>query len=95
MRYTRDFGYILYKNTLNEQEPFKTINILKRGVNQVSIKDIKARYTEPNPINNLKKKDLFDMLPLINPEFYDFYKSLTTESTLDFHPDITEEDLEA
>lgn len=59
------FGGIYYKNFINKEEPFRKIKIIKRGVNHIAMNPTEA-YVGPNPISFLKKKDLIDMLPLIN-----------------------------
>lgn len=94
LRYTKSFGKVFYKNTLDVDEPFKTINIRKRGFNELTYNSLPCCYTEPIKINDAKKKDLLSMLELIDRNFHQFYKELCDESKPDFHPDITEEDNE-
>lgn len=78
----------MYKTSLKEYEPFKVLNIIKRGYNDVSASDVKECYSEPIKINPAKKKDLIDMLPYINPEYHSFYNSLvTTIDAVDLHPE--------
>lgn len=94
LRYTKEFGKILYKNTLHIEEPFQILNIFKRGLSQLYFKNLTNCYNQPVNISDAKKKDLITLLPLIDENYHDFYKSLRSESLPDFHPDLTEEDLE-
>lgn len=94
LRYTNDSGIILYKNTLEIDEPFKVINIRKRGIGQLKFKDVPQCYSEPIKISDAKKKDLISLLPLIDNHYHDFYKELRSESLPDFHPDLTEADID-
>lgn len=94
LRYTKDFGKIYYKNSLNAEESFKTINIRKRGFNQIKQDDLPNCYEEPIRISEAKKKDLLSILNLIDANFHDFYKHLCVENQPDFHPDLTEDDHE-
>ena len=94
LRYTKEFGTIEYKNSLSPDEKFKKLNIRKRGFNQIQIDDVPKAYTEPIKISAEKKKDLISMLPLIDSVYHMFYNNLSTEIMSDFHPDITEEDVD-
>lgn len=67
LRYTRKLGYIQYKTTLCPEAEFKVLNIHRRGINSVTINDLKICYP------------LLDMLPLISPEFHDFYTGVETD----------------
>lgn len=89
-RFTKEFGKVYFKKSLNEEDPFKFINIQKRGINSVKINDLKICYEGPIQINASKKNDLLDMLPLVDEIYRDFYKNLNIVNTLDFHPDLTE-----
>lgn len=89
-RFTKEYGNIYFKTSLSEEEPFKCIHITKRGINCVKIKDLKICYDSPIKINNKKKNDLIDMLPLVDEIYRDFYMNLTSEDMLDCHPDLTE-----
>lgn len=79
MRYTRASGKILYKLSLDEEEPFLEFNLTRRGQEGVKLTPKKC-YNAPLPISTEKKKDLLDLLPLIPPVFHEFYKSLRTNS---------------
>ncbi|XP_036326739.1 uncharacterized protein LOC118739490 [Rhagoletis pomonella] len=91
-RFTKEYGNIYFKTSLSEEDPFKCINITKRGINCVKIKDLKNCYVSPIKINTKKKSDLIDMLPLVDEIYRDFYMNLTSEDMLDCHPDLTEYD---
>lgn len=92
LRYTKDFGSIYYKTSLKENEPFKVLNIKRRGFNSVKTNDLRRCYSTAIKINTKKKQDLLDMLPLIDECHHNFYQSLSSEEMLDFHPDLTEFD---
>lgn len=90
LRFTKEHGTVFFKNSLKEDEPFKSINLKRRGCNNVKITDLRQCYFQPVVINSKKKKDLMDMLPLIDVNYHSFYIGLKTEEMLDFHPDLTE-----
>lgn len=94
LRYTKTFGKIYYKNCHEVDEPFKVMNIRKRGFNQLTYTDIPHCYEGPIKINEAKKKDLLSMLHLIDTNFHAFYMELCGEDMPDFHPDLTEDDNE-
>lgn len=90
IRYTNQYGIIQYKNSLDENEPFKIHNIKRRGISRISRTELKLAYNGPNLINSKKKKDILDMLPLISPQYHDFYRNLQTgnDSDDDVDPDL-------
>lgn len=92
LRYTKDdFGMISFKNTLSTDEPFKRLNIRRRGYNSIKYTDLeKDNY--PQTISAEKKKDLMDILQFIDPCFHDFYKNLKTTTCANIHPDLVEEE---
>ncbi|CAG9824362.1 unnamed protein product [Phaedon cochleariae] len=82
LRYTKEFGIIKFKYTLDETVPFKTLD-LKRGrmrcrtsIDHSSIGAVPRSYSGPLDINPLKKKDLLSMLDLIDKDCHHFYKNL-------------------
>lgn len=77
---------------MHDDEPFKTLNIKKRGFNEITFNEIPVCYNQPIPISAEKKKDLISMLPLIDKEYHNFYESLQTIAMLNYHPDLTEND---
>lgn len=90
LQYKKEFGTILFKTTLTVDEPFRLINIRKRGVNRIRIQDVPPCYTDAIHISDAKKKDLLSLLPLIDTNYHSFYKSLKCAAQPDFHPDLTE-----
>lgn len=90
LRFTKDFGVIYYKCTLSEDEPFKSLNIRRRGINSVNSSDLPLSYDSPLYINDAKKRDLLDQLSLIDPIYHDFYQNLNTNSLPDIDPDLNE-----
>ncbi|CAH1105341.1 unnamed protein product [Psylliodes chrysocephalus] len=66
-----------FKYTLNSEEPFRFYSMQKRG-KSVSIANIQLvpAYTEPVPLDELKYKDILDLLPYIDPIYHDFYIKL-------------------
>lgn len=94
LRYTKaDFGKILYKTSLDDNETFKTLNIRRRGVNTINYSDLGHPYSDGKPITKEKKSDLIFLLPQIDPVFHDFYKNLkTTDDMLNVHPDLLDDE---
>lgn len=86
LRYTKKFGTVLYKNSLTEDEPFKTLNIKRRGVNNVSLLDLPRCYSAPLKISKEKKKDLLDLLQFIDPTLHNFYLNISDENVSDIGP---------
>lgn len=94
LRYSKNSpGIIQYKESLNENDPFKILNIKRRGVSYTTEFSLKQCYLDVLPISQKKKKDLVDMLPLISPGFHDFYKNLRVEGETTRITEI-DEDLE-
>lgn len=92
IRYTKEFETILYKTSLNEDEPFKHLNIKRRGINNISLNVLELcyiTYMEDIKNSHKKKKVLLDTLNLIHPTFHSFYKDLKCENMPNFHPDLT------
>lgn len=94
LRYTKgDFGTISFKTSLSADEPFKRLNIRRRGFHTVTYADLeKDKYSQTISVE--KKKDIMDMLQFIDPNFHDFYKQLKTTNSLNIHPDLVEEEEE-
>lgn len=92
LRYSQgDFGVVQFKNSLNDDEPFKRLNIRRRGFQTVTYSDLeKDKY--PQTITPEKKKDLLDLLQFIDPCFHEFYKNIKTTIASNIHPDLVEED---
>lgn len=91
LRYTKDFAKIKYKTSLDENEDFKILNIARRGINSVKSSDLAKAYEKLLPISEDKKKDLLELLPLIDPNFHGFYMGLPTVNAPDYDPDLMED----
>lgn len=88
LRYTKTPGEISFKTSLQNDEPFKFLCLLRRGKPNPDLRPQKL-YNDTLPISKEKKKDLISLLPLIRPEFHDFYKNLKISDTAsDTFPDI-------
>ncbi|CAI6356250.1 unnamed protein product [Macrosiphum euphorbiae] len=76
LRFTKNIGVLLYKDTLNADVPFKTISLLRKGHARSNLLP-PLTYTKPVPIGNFcqKKKDLIELLPLIPTVFHHFYQA--------------------
>lgn len=92
LRYTREVGKIFYKYTLDDDEPFKVVNIRRRGVLNLCPAETPKCYVEPIKISTAKKQDLIAVLPLIDGIYHEFYMNLPAEQMLDYHLDLTEKD---
>lgn len=88
LRYTQAPGKVYYKTSLQENEPFKIVSFLRRGKPNPKL-DPKSLYTDTLQISKEKKEDLLSLLPLIRPEFHQFYRDLkVSNSVVDSLPDI-------
>ena len=83
LRYEKPFGIIKFKYTLDENEPFRQMdfNVRRRRTQYSLPTTLPLAYSGPNPINALKKKDLLDLKPFIDEEYYSFYENLTTSDS--------------
>lgn len=86
-------GKMFYKTSLGEDEPFKTLNLRRRGTRNVEFA-IEQAYDAPLPISKENKKDLIDLLPLIPDIYHDFYKNIKSNESedLSYDPDLSESD---
>lgn len=91
-RYTRESGKILYKTTLDNDEPFHTLCLNRRGQPDSRLHPERL-YKSSLPISKEKKKDILDLLPLISPTFHDFYRNLKSSDMPDTYPDSEDDDL--
>lgn len=92
LRYNQNmFGKIQYKTTLDKNEPFSTLNIVKRGVNSIKLSDV-SKAPPTNLITTKKKNDLISLFPFIEPSFHNFYENLETQNASEIHPDLLDED---
>lgn len=78
LRFTKEFGVVEFKYTLDDQAPFKVLDLRRRsrlsrvtGVNLLSLS-----YNQPIGINPKKKEDLLSMLDLIDKDCHQFFKDL-------------------
>lgn len=56
LKYNGAFAKILFKYSLTEDEPFKELNIQKRGVTEISIDSVEKCYKDLLPISVEKKR---------------------------------------
>lgn len=91
LRYTQESGHVFYKNTLDESAEFNVINIHRRGKKSAKLV-VPAIHDGPVPISAEKKKDLLQLLPLVDTVFHDFYKNLPTANIPCTDPDLQEID---
>jgi len=87
-------GKLLYKNSLSEEEEFKTLNMIRRGSKVMTNITLDPAYDGPLAISKEKKKDLIDLLPLIPNIYHEFYKNLKDNQNEDasYDPDLSESD---
>uniref|UniRef100_A0A1Y1N893 DUF7869 domain-containing protein n=1 Tax=Photinus pyralis TaxID=7054 RepID=A0A1Y1N893_PHOPY len=92
LRYEKSKQSFQYKLSFDEEEPFKTVNLEKRGR---SVADLvpKQAYSKPVPITSEKKQHLMDLLPYISQSLWDFYRNLTADKDLrDLLPDSSSDE---
>lgn len=78
-RYSREKEFTLnYKTTLEQSDTFQNVNLARKG-RKVKLNPKKC-YKDTLPIATEKKKNLLELLPLINPVFRQFYESLKTSA---------------
>ena len=84
------YSIILYKECLEENEPFLKINLRrKKDFNGLLSEKLKLLYDGPLSISEEKKKDLLSMLSLIDLDVRSFYINLsTTKNIRNAHPDL-------
>lgn len=79
LRYEKDFGIILFKNTLDRNCDFQTLNLKRRS--SVVPDAVPVITNQPIPISKEKKDDLISLFPLIPDTFHSFYNNLPTSET--------------
>uniref|UniRef100_A0A6P7HEI9 Uncharacterized protein LOC114347702 n=1 Tax=Diabrotica virgifera virgifera TaxID=50390 RepID=A0A6P7HEI9_DIAVI len=84
-------GLIQYKETLRNEESFTTINFQRRGRKSTNLK-VEKLHSRPVPINEKKKKNLLELLHLVDKEFHPFYQNLKVSDVPDTDPDLLEVD---
>ncbi|XP_034250507.1 uncharacterized protein LOC117650953 [Thrips palmi] len=93
-RYTKEkLGLVEVKASYNPLAHFDVLSFLRRGIKSSAVAHLapllKKFYTSPQPISELKKKDLISMLPFIDKKYHEFYHSLPTSPTAqDVDPDL-------
>jgi hypothetical protein len=89
LQYKKPSGILLYKETLDENENFCSVDFRRRGKEDQQL-TINQEYDRPLAINKNKKDDIISLFPLIG--FYNFYLSLQTTDSVreDFDPDLNE-----
>ncbi|XP_050513869.1 uncharacterized protein LOC126889549 [Diabrotica virgifera virgifera] len=90
-QYNNQIGILKYKHGLDVSNPFKSVNFRRRGKRVVpsTLPQITDKLL---PISKEKKKDLLDLLPLIDEVFHNFYRNLPTTDMQDLDPDLEEFD---
>lgn len=56
LRFTKEFGSVFFKSSLDENEPFRKINLKKRGISSINKNNLKQCYFSPIEINQKKNK---------------------------------------
>lgn len=80
LRYTKEnINKVLYKTSLDENIPFKTLNMTRRNSNLINIP---VAYSESLPITEEKKSDLLSLMSFIPDVFHYFYKNLKTSKDI-------------
>lgn len=64
---SKSFSIYFFNTSMSDDEPFKIFSVKRRGVLLVKPSDVSACYSE--------KCDLLNLLPMINKNFHNFYKS--------------------
>lgn len=86
-----EFGMIMYKDTLDRDAPFSSLNLKRRG--SVAPDSVPVISSKPIPISKEKKEDLVSLFPLIPNVFHDFYANLpSAENLRNTDPDIMEDE---
>lgn len=80
LSYTKPFGVIYFKYSLDNEEPFRTLNLRRKRKGRPkeagNDETVPFSYSKPIGINPLKKEDLLSMLNLLDRNCHDFYRNL-------------------
>lgn len=96
LQYKKPIGEIRFKTNLDNESSFRVINYRKRGKYNLDTIQLEVVSKETLPISKEKKKDLMDLLPLIDPIFHEFYKNIKTDGDVsNIDPDLEFEDPDA
>lgn len=88
-KYDDNFGQIAFKRSLDLNEEFECISLRRHGKLRNKDVEVERAYNQMVPITKEKKKDLIDLLPLIPPLYYSFYKGLKSDFQIeDNDPDL-------
>lgn len=80
LRYTNTFGVIKFKYDLEEDTPFRTMDLRRKTKGRPLLPPVSLplSYSSPVGINPKKKEDLLSLLGLIDEDCHAFYQSLPT-----------------
>lgn len=93
LQFRKPIGEIYFKTDIDSESPFNVISFKKRGKYNLDNVQLEPVSKETLPITKEKKKDLLDLLPLIDPTFHDFYQNIKTGAeTENIDPDVDVED---
>ncbi|KAJ4426116.1 hypothetical protein ANN_26925 [Periplaneta americana] len=93
LKYTRETAKIFFKSSLSEEESFRELSIRRRGK---SILPTSLHMIHEGPVSvSAEKKDILELLPLIDNVFHDFYKNLKVDNIRNIDPDLEELDADA
>lgn len=96
LQYKKPIGEIRFKTSFDNESSFRVINYRKRGKFNLDTVQLEVVSKETLPISKEKKKDLMDLLPLIDPIFHEFYKNIKTDGDVsNIDPDLDSEDPDA
>lgn len=98
LRYTREFGIIQFKYSLEEDVPFRTLDLRKgkrRGRPSLDLITVPRSYSGPLGINPKKKKDLLSILNLIDKDCHSFYQNIPTTSQAREYDELENDDTDS
>lgn len=79
LQYKKPIEETCFKTNFNNESSFRIINYRKRGkcnLNNLQLEVVSRQNLKERPINKDKRKDLMDLLPLIDSVFHEFYKNI-------------------
>lgn len=94
LKYTRETAKIFFKSSLSEEESFRELSIRRRGKSTLPT-SLPMIHEGPVSVSAEKKKDILELLPLIDNVFHDFYKNLKVDNIPNIDPDLEELDADA
>ncbi|KAJ4432532.1 hypothetical protein ANN_21155 [Periplaneta americana] len=84
---------IFFKSSLSEEESFRELSIRRRG--KSTLPTSLPMIHEGPVFVSAEKKDILEILPLIDNVFHDFYKTLKVDNIPNIDPDLEELDADA